>query len=199
MKRNPKKDLRVLKTKQSIKEAFIDLVELKGFNKVSVTNIVQSAQINRNTFYLHYDNKEDLVKQLIIEASSKMNEALGTFVFLSSYSFDEIQEIQIRWGVRNLLMFIKPEIEFYRIILLDDSLRGYINELFDMIKNHLSDLLHVKNPRSNLIFEYTYNGMLGLIQQWIIYSPTTEAETAKILAKLAYINLQQFKEINLNH
>ncbi len=199
MRKSKKNDLRVQKTKQFIKEAFIELVEIKGYNKVSVTDIVRSAQINRNTFYLHYENKEELVKKLIAEASAKMNETLSSYVILTNYPMNEIPEIQIRWGFRSILNFIKPEIEFYRIILLDESLRGYINELFDMIKIHLADLLRIKNPRSNLIFEYTYNGMLGLIQQWIIYSPTSKSETAKILAKLAYSNLQQFKELNLNH
>ena len=45
-----KEDLRVIKTKISIKESFIELVKKKGFNKVSVTDIVQKANINRNTF-----------------------------------------------------------------------------------------------------------------------------------------------------
>ena len=36
-----KEDLRIRKTKHSIKEAFIDLVKKKGYKKVSVTDIVK--------------------------------------------------------------------------------------------------------------------------------------------------------------
>ena len=91
---------------------------------------------------------------------------------------------------------IEPELEFYRIIFLDKSTQGYLNDLNMMLKKHLATLLNVKNIRSNLIYEYAFSGMFGLIEQWIIYSPTTVDETAKILAKLAYSNLQEFKEIN---
>ena len=95
-----------------------------------------------------------------------------------------------------MLRIIEPEIEFYRIVLLDKSTQGYINNLNLMLKKHLANLLNVKNIRSNLIYEYACSGMFGLIEQWIIYSPTTADETAKIFARLAYNNLQEFKEIN---
>ena len=39
-----KEDLRSIKTKKSIKESFIELVEIKGYNKVSVSDIVNKAQ-----------------------------------------------------------------------------------------------------------------------------------------------------------
>ena len=42
-----KEDLRVTKTKDSIKVSFIELVRKKGYNKVSVTDIVSKANINQ--------------------------------------------------------------------------------------------------------------------------------------------------------
>lgn len=191
-----KEDLRALKTKKAIKEAFIELVEINGYNKVSVSDIVKKADINRNTFYLHYEDKEDLIRKIIQDVSYKLNETLGLYVYSSRSSMSKISEIEIRWGFRNLLNLMEPEIELYRIILLDKSLNGYLNEIYSMIKKHLAYLLDVKNPRSNLVYEYAFSGMVGLIQQWIIYSPTSASKTAKILSKLAYSNLQQFKNIN---
>ena len=191
-----KEDLRIIKTKQSIKESFIELVEVKGYNRVSVTDIVVKANINRNTFYLHYEDKEDLIKKLIAETTEKMDRALGATEFLKNSSLSDIQEFQIRWGFRNLLRIISPELEFLRVVLMDESLYGYFDRLYAVIKKNLSIKLNIKNPRSNLIFEYTLSGMMGLIRQWILYSPTSPSETAKILAQLAYTNLQQFKHIN---
>ena len=54
-------DLRVLKTKKIIKETFMQLVEEKGYSRVTVSEITERALINRNTFYLHYYDKEDVV------------------------------------------------------------------------------------------------------------------------------------------
>lgn len=191
-----KEDLRTKKTKRAIVESFIELVEIKGFNKVSVSDIVKKANINRNTFYLHYENKEDLIKKILNDVSFRLNETLKNYVYSSKSSMSKISEVEIRWGFRSLLNLLGPEIELYRIILLDQSLTGYLNDIFLEIKKHLAYLLDVKNPRSNLIYEYTFSGMIGLIQQWIIYSPTSASQTAKILAKLAYFNLQQYTAIN---
>ena len=189
-------DLRVKKTKQLIKEAFIELIEIKGYNYVSVSDITKKANINRNTFYLHYNDKEDLILKLISKAYAKLDNELKYFTSIRKTAMDQISEIEIRWGVRKILKMIEPELEFYRIIFLDKSTQGYLNDLNMMLKKHLATLLNVKNIRSNLIYEYAFSGMFGLIEQWIIYSPTTVDETAKILAKLAYSNLQEFKEIN---
>ena len=52
---NTNEDLRVKKTKKLIKDSFLELLEEKGYSKVSVTDITNRAMINRNTFYLRYD------------------------------------------------------------------------------------------------------------------------------------------------
>lgn len=191
-----KEDLRVIKTKISIKESFIELVKKKGFNKVSVTDIVQKANINRNTFYLHYEDKEDLIKKLLDDSAMKIESFLGAADFLKKTTFANISELQIRWGLRSILKVMEEEIDFYKIVLTDESLQGYFDQIFDAIKDKLAFLLVVNNPKSNLVFEYTMSGIFGLIKQWIKYSNTTASETAKILAQLSYAGLQKFKNIN---
>ena len=189
-------DIRVRKTQKIIKDSFIELIEIKGYNNVTVSDICKLADINRNTFYLHYQDKEDLIEKLVLEATTELNEALGTVEFLKHSTLANISEIEIRWGFRNLLRHIEPNIEFFRILLLDSSIMGYVNKMFDTIKRLIGDALKVKNPLSNLVFEYTLSGMIGLIKQWILYSPADEKSVSKILGHLAYNNLQSFKEIN---
>ena len=54
-----KTDLRVLKSRNAIENAFINLVEIKGFQNVTITEIADKAMVNRNTIYLNYGSKED--------------------------------------------------------------------------------------------------------------------------------------------
>lgn len=191
-----KEDLRVIKTKISIKESFIELVKKKGYNKVSVTDIVQKANINRNTFYLHYEDKEDLIKKLLDDSAMKIESFLGAADFLKKTTFANISELQIRWGLRSILKAMEEEVDFFKTVLTDESLQGYFDQIFDTIKDKLAFLLVVNNPKSNLVFEYTMSGIFGLIKQWIKYSNTSATETAKILAQLSYAGLQKFKNIN---
>ena len=168
-----KEDLRITKSKLAIKQAFIELVETKGYDKVSVCDIAKKANINRNTFYLHYEDKDDLVKQTLYEAARKMENALGANELAS---FDEVNETQLKWGIRNLLRLIEPEMELYRIFLMDKYLGASFDFVNKIIKNSLIKMLRVNNPRSNMVFEYAYSGMIGVIQQWIVYSTMSSTE-----------------------
>ena len=55
-------DERVIKTKKLIKTALSELIQEKGFDHVSITDLTQRANINKGTFYLHYQDKYDLLE-----------------------------------------------------------------------------------------------------------------------------------------
>lgn len=61
-------DRRTRYTKIVIAEAFFSLLREKGFARMCVTDICKTAQINRGTFYLHYEDKYALLGELIDEA-----------------------------------------------------------------------------------------------------------------------------------
>ncbi|GAJ16341.1 unnamed protein product, partial [marine sediment metagenome] len=54
-------DLRVIRTKNSIRNALVELIEEKGFETITVKDITTKAKINRGTFYAHYQDKFDLM------------------------------------------------------------------------------------------------------------------------------------------
>ncbi|MER2079434.1 TetR/AcrR family transcriptional regulator [Psychrobacillus psychrotolerans] len=59
--RNNNTDLRIIRTKESIREALVELIEEKGFEAITVKDITTRARINRGTFYAHYQDKYDLM------------------------------------------------------------------------------------------------------------------------------------------
>ncbi|MBF6633265.1 MAG: TetR/AcrR family transcriptional regulator, partial [Planococcus sp. (in: Bacteria)] len=60
-----KKDRRIDKSKSALKEALIFLMDEKEFKSITITEIVQSANLNRGTFYKHYQTQEELLNELI--------------------------------------------------------------------------------------------------------------------------------------
>ena len=54
------RDLRVLKTKEAIRQAFDELVLEKEADRITVKELTERACINRKTFYLHFDSIEAL-------------------------------------------------------------------------------------------------------------------------------------------
>ncbi|MDF2503702.1 TetR/AcrR family transcriptional regulator [Clostridium sp.] len=62
-----KTDLRVLKTHESIKNTFSNLLLGKSFKDITVQNICDEALIGRSTFYDHYYDKYDLLNKMAEE------------------------------------------------------------------------------------------------------------------------------------
>lgn len=58
-------DLRVIKTKENIFNAFIALLEKKPLYKISVQELCKNARINKGTFYYHYEDIYDLYKECV--------------------------------------------------------------------------------------------------------------------------------------
>jgi AcrR family transcriptional regulator len=56
-----KDDRRVQRTQQLLRTALVSLIEEKGFEALTVQNIIDRANVGRATFYAHFDNKEDLL------------------------------------------------------------------------------------------------------------------------------------------
>lgn len=49
------------RTRAALKAAFIELVLSRGYQPVTVTDIIRRANVGRSTFYLHYAGKEALL------------------------------------------------------------------------------------------------------------------------------------------
>jgi AcrR family transcriptional regulator len=56
-----KEDRRVERTQRLLREALFSLIQEKGFEALSVQEIIDRANVGRATFYAHFDNKEDLL------------------------------------------------------------------------------------------------------------------------------------------
>jgi AcrR family transcriptional regulator len=53
-------DRRVRRTRHALQHAMVELVLEKGYERVSVADVTDRADVGRSTFYAHYRDKEDL-------------------------------------------------------------------------------------------------------------------------------------------
>jgi len=90
-------DRRIRKTKQQIRYAFVELVNEIGLNSITVSNLAERADINRGTFYLHYENIEDLVDKLqsnIVDSLRNITEPLDPYSII--HDRNELTPILVR-------------------------------------------------------------------------------------------------------
>lgn len=155
-------DLRVIKTKRAIKQAFLTLIKEKNYNKITVQDIVREALINRNTFYLHYLDKDDLLDSLTNECFEKLEASMNSHEEVSGIqdlSYDAFKEINIR-----IFKAIEEEFELYQVILGDDSIPYLALRFSKVIKNHIGGGITKKRA---FFIEYIVAGFVGVVRLWI--------------------------------
>ena len=54
-------DRRVRRTREAIHRAFVGLMQEKGYDAVTVTDIIDRADVGRSTFYTHFTDKRDVL------------------------------------------------------------------------------------------------------------------------------------------
>ena len=57
---NAKNDRRSQRTRRLLSEALVQLIREKDYNAITVSDIIERANVGRSTFYAHYRDKDDL-------------------------------------------------------------------------------------------------------------------------------------------
>jgi len=70
----PKIDRRVMRTRQSIRNALIELMLEKPYEKITIQEIIDRANVGRATFYNHYRDKDDLLLRGVAEFARQEEE-----------------------------------------------------------------------------------------------------------------------------
>ena len=60
--KTPRSDRRVLRTREALRGALLELMVERGWDEIDIQSLCERANIGRSTFYLHYPNKEELLK-----------------------------------------------------------------------------------------------------------------------------------------
>jgi AcrR family transcriptional regulator len=67
-------NVRVRRTRALLREALVELIEDRGFERVTVGDLTSRAMISRAAFYRNYRDKYELVEQIFDEAIAEMTD-----------------------------------------------------------------------------------------------------------------------------
>ncbi|RWE01353.1 MAG: TetR/AcrR family transcriptional regulator [Mesorhizobium sp.] len=68
-------DRRAARTRRALHQALLALMLRKGYEALSVQDIIDEADVGRSTFYAHYTGKEDLLRSGFQMLRQELNEA----------------------------------------------------------------------------------------------------------------------------
>lgn len=180
-------DLRITRTKQLIKNAFLDLIDEHGFEAVTVKAITERACINRGTFYSHYADKFDLMEKLIEvifhEAERKLVKQIPrVFGDQRGPAAHELLVPFIRFIEDNKIL-MKPLLGPNGDPQFQARLRLYMHAaLFQRSPTVLFDATKALVPTDYLV-SYISAAHMGVIYEWLY---NDRPETAEDIARIIY-------------
>ncbi|MDP4153759.1 MAG: TetR/AcrR family transcriptional regulator [Bacillota bacterium] len=189
-------DLRVVKTRRLIIDAFVKLLDEKGFKNITVNDISDKAMINRSTFYLHYMDKFDLLQKLV-------NEAIENILCLVEPQAHIVNGKLDYEGFLNNLSCIMKAVEkdavLYKFILNDREMLGISREWEKALIEKLDTCFPMQLSISrDLCLELISSLYVSIIRWWLNndmkYSPSFLAKELVKFFKSGAIGLVEQSE-----
>ncbi|MEC0226571.1 TetR/AcrR family transcriptional regulator [Paenibacillus alba] len=192
--RNMNPDLRVIRTKESIRYALVELINEKGFDAITVKDITTRARINRGTFYAHYQDKFDLMtrceEEIMLDMSRLTKQNYPSVIAaleidsqtLTPFSFTVslFEYLQINRGFMKAVLGPRGDLSFQT-----------------RLKKFMWETLYGNNPNAfvkeeNLLVPGQYlaaymgTAIIGVIQQWLESgAKESPQEMARILTTIS--------------
>jgi AcrR family transcriptional regulator len=161
-------DLRYIRTQKKIKKAFFELMDTIGLEEITVKNLTKKAAINRTTFYLHYNDKYDLLDQIendILEGLKSIVTSIPYDVFITKVIAGESPfSLVLRY-----LEYIHDNRQFFSLIMGKKGNPGFIHKLYEtikvvMVQNNVINRLKIPDHYAFALF---IGLQTSLINEWL--------------------------------
>lgn len=175
-------DLRVIKTRQTIRAALISLMSEQELSDITITSLCVRARINRKTFYRHYRSISDVITEFENELLSDFSEILKT----SNTSIFDIGSV-----LGEISALISGNREYFvKLLAMNPELfsGGRVKAMLRRaIEIALRELGTIQDEQTlHMLSEYTVSGVLSLYAAWFDEGCTGSldavTETARRLA-----------------
>ena len=155
-----------------MQQALIDLLEEKEFNDISITDICEKAGVNRSTFYAHYENLYDLLKETQESAITEFFDSLNSDISsadLSKMTADELIFITPQYLVP-YLTFIKKNRRLYEVY--NNSNVFAVGEMDKQLIENIFVPIYAKNGVTDrrvveYMSHYFISGVSAITMEWV--------------------------------
>lgn len=179
-------DLRISRTHKMIKEAFFELMDSIGFEKITVQNLTTKAMISRTTFYLHYKDKYDLLDQIENEVLDGLKN-IATPLPIDELATNGLSSEKSLAILLRIYEYIRENKEFFRLIMSengDPSFYYKLNETMKITASQNIDLNRLRIPVHYAI-AFVIGFQTSIINAWIKTDmKETPEEVVKIITQV---------------
>ena len=169
-----KNESKYFNTARKMDEALITLLAKKDFNYITIKEICKIAGVNRSTFYLHYENTSDLLKETTQYILDKHLEYYSVNTKNISQLFETCDQKDMVFITDKYLVpyltFIKENSLVFKVAINHfDSMN--MNEVYDRMFTHIFNpiLAQFKVPEEerNYVIKFYLTGIFAIVKEWL--------------------------------
>ena len=169
-----KSESKYFNTAKKMDKALISLLEEKTFEYITVSEICKRAEVNRSTFYLHYENTVDLLNEtarfLLDDFMSYFNvDAKNITNKFKESSLDELNFISNEY-LHPYLSYIKENKIVFLTVLLHSASFGFneiFQRLYDNIFNPILERYNYPATDRKYAMMFYLNGITAIVTEWL--------------------------------
>ncbi len=154
-----KNNRRTLVTKRILKESLLQLMEEKPISKISIKEICEISEMSRSTFYMHYQDQFELLKDIENEVLEKSFEALKDV----GNDFNTIESIEA------FLNYVKSNKETFGVLFCQADTEDFQNAIIKKVEAHVKESISdiEQTPHDRYIFTFIMQGSMSVLRSWI--------------------------------
>ena len=181
-----KSDLRVTKTRRPIKAAFLELVQTKPGQKITVTELAKRAEISKGTFYLHYLDIYNLYNQMVEETVAKIAGSFDPYPdlfsapesFVRTFLFSQVEPLGLSLSAGERALLTEKNMQ---------SCSKYPQCFLNGFKEQIYQVGALARCEENDIkIDFLLTGMLSLV---VKYRPLTAGDQKKMDFIVQFLSL----------
>lgn len=169
-----KSESKYFNTAAKMDHALISLLKKKPFEYITVSEICETAGVNRSTFYLHYETIGDLLcettQYLINDFLSYFSTDLKSVLFdLTACNHNELVFICDKY-LSPYLTFIKDHKDVFGTLMSHTRTLGFediYKQMFENIFNPILDRFQYPSNSRKYVMAYYLNGISAIVLEWI--------------------------------
>lgn len=179
-------DKRVNQTNEKFKSALFDLMKRKSISTITPTDICKKAGVNRNTFYYHYKNPEDLLDSISCDLYQGIEENVR--------DNDNLEDALIK-----ICKTMKRNKNLCKVLLGGNSNDFIMKRITQIIRKHNIDKLSTENKeltdiQKEMISDFTIAGAFSILTTWIKYDMEEAPESiAGMIVKLVFSGVNSIR------
>lgn len=184
-----KTDRRVIKTKHAIYKAFVELLDEKDVNQITITDIAKKANINRKTFYNYYSDAYEVMEEIENLTVEAFINNMGTVEFTNMADF--LTEIFIKFTET-----VNKDLEFFNLLFKTNNRSFLIVKIVEALKEYVQKRIEESNEldmrRFEVVSNFYLSGVLSVYMNWFMnnYDQSIE-EISALLTELVLHGIQK--------